>query len=181
MAVQGASREFSARFFGQMNRQEITGLLTRYLLARPGKRAKLEWSLLFASCLAGFYFPIISLPCYSYFLPFGVFLLIAGFAVHRASHAIHRHAHDKLEAIHHLLTTGIYSKLRHPGYAGLILMYLGLSLVAGTLLALLVALILSILAVLTAFKEEVVLGEKFGDQYAEYAERVPWRFVPGLF
>jgi protein-S-isoprenylcysteine O-methyltransferase Ste14 len=159
----------------------MTGLFTRYLLARPGKRAKLEWSLLFASCLGGLYFPIINLPCYSYLLPFGVLLLMAGLVVHRASHAVHRHAHDTLDAIHHLVTTGIYARLRHPGYGGLILMYLGLSLAAGTLLALLVALLLSILAVLTAFKEEAVLEEKFGEQYAQYAERVPWRFVPGLF
>jgi protein-S-isoprenylcysteine O-methyltransferase Ste14 len=159
----------------------MTGLFTRYLLARPGKRAKLEWSLLVASFLVGFYFPIIGLHWYPYLLLFGVFLLVAGFAVHRASHSVHRHAHDKLEAIDHLVTTGIYAKLRHPGYGGLILMYLGLSLVAGTLLALLVALILSILAVLTAFKEEAALEEKFGDQYAAYAARVPWRFIPGLF
>jgi protein-S-isoprenylcysteine O-methyltransferase Ste14 len=181
MISKRASREFSAGFFGQTDRNKMTGLFTRYLLARPGQRAKLEWSLLIASCLAGLYFPIVRLPCYFYLLPFGGLLLIGGFVIHRASHAVHTHAHDKLEAIHHLVTTGIYAKLRHPGYGGLILMYLGLSLAAGTLLALGVALILSIMAVLTAFKEEAALAEKFGAQYAEYEERVPWRFVPGLF
>jgi protein-S-isoprenylcysteine O-methyltransferase Ste14 len=159
----------------------MAGLFTGYLLARPGRRAKFEWPLLLASCLTGIYFPINRLPCYAYLLPFGVMLLMAGFLLHRASHAVHRHAHDKLEAIHHLVTTGIYGRLRHPGYGGLILMYLGLSLAAGSLLALLVALILSLLAVLTAFKEETVLEEKFGEQYAEYAKRVPRRFFPGLF
>ncbi len=80
-----------------------------------------------------------------------------------------------------MVTTGIYSKVRHPGYLGVILMYLGASLWFESLVPILIALLFSGLHVLTALKEEEYLLRKFGDDYRRYMERVRWRFIPGLF
>jgi len=76
---------------------------------------------------------------------------------------------------------GIYSKIRHPGYLGLILMYLGVALLFHNILADVVAVILSFLQILTALAEERFLIKKFGEEYKEYMRRVPWRFIPKVF
>ena len=157
------------------------GILDKYLLLTPGTRAKVEWSLLLAAIVAGFYFPIFTLPFLPYSRVFGVVLGICGLVVHRLSHAAHKHAHDNIDSITHLVTAGIYSKIRHPGYTGLILIYMGLSLVGGTLLALSVAFVLSALAVLTALREEVYLMKKFEGGYRDYMRQVPFRFLPKMF
>ena len=80
-----------------------------------------------------------------------------------------------------IVTTGIYSKIRHPGYLGLILMYFGVALLFHNILANIAAVILSFLQILTAFAEERFLIKKFGEEYEEYMRRVPWRFIPKVF
>jgi len=79
------------------------------------------------------------------------------------------------------VTTGIYSKIRHPGYLGLILMYLGVAFLFHNILANVVAVILSFLQILTALAEERFLIKKFGEEYKEYMRRVPWGFIPKVF
>jgi len=54
-------------------------------------------------------------------LTLGISLLILGSIIHGLSHKEHKQAHSKAEDIEKIVTTGIYSKIRHPGYLGLIL------------------------------------------------------------
>lgn len=121
------------------------------------------------------------LPLNLYFLALGISLLILGFIIHGLSHKEHKQAHSKAEDIEKIATTGIYSKIRHPGYLGLILMYLGVALLFHDILATVAAVILSFLQILIAFAEERFLIKKFGEEYEEYMGRVPWRFIPKVF
>jgi protein-S-isoprenylcysteine O-methyltransferase Ste14 len=43
------------------------------------------------------------------------------------------------------------------------------------------SLIFSALTVLIAIKEERLLLQRLGEQYKEYMQEVPWRFIPKIF
>ena len=155
-------------------------LLDRYLLAEPSRRAAAEWSILFAAGIACTlaYAPRIPFQPLSNVL--GALLLLTGFYVHYLAHKAHEKAHERYDKVEKLVTNGIYSKIRHPCYASVMLMYVGLALAWGYAYLLALALLLCLLAALTALKEEEVLKKKFGEEYEAYAKRVRWRFVPGL-
>jgi len=81
---------------------------------------------------------------------------------------------------HTLVTSGIYSVIRHPSYVGLLVYSLGWGLAfrswVGVLLAALM--IPPVLARIAA--EERLLRTEFGDEYAAYCERTS-RLIPGVF
>ena len=91
---------------------------------------------------------------------------------HGLSHKEHKQAHSKAESIEKIVTTGIYSKIRHPGYLGLILMYLGVAFLFHNILAIVGSIILSSLQILTALAEEKYLIKKLREEYEEYMRRV---------
>lgn len=91
---------------------------------------------------------------------------------------VHEKAHEKAMKIERLVTTGIYSKIRHPGYLGLILLNFGIAFAWGFLLLVVLVTFYACLSVETAKKEEEFLMEKFGAEYKKYMKRVPWRFIP---
>jgi protein-S-isoprenylcysteine O-methyltransferase Ste14 len=78
-----------------------------------------------------------------------------------------------------LISDGIYRRLRHPIYAGLILLALGWSLLTASVLALVLTGAFAVLLDLKARREEVWLRDRFPG-YAAYAARTR-RFVPGLY
>lgn len=69
-----------------------------------------------------------------------------------------------------LVTTGLYSKFRHPVYYTSILAMLGLCIFSGQLLLWLALLVLIVLEVARIRKEETVLGEAFGERYTQYKQ-----------
>jgi protein-S-isoprenylcysteine O-methyltransferase Ste14 len=71
----------------------------------------------------------------------------------------------------HLVTKGIYSKIRNPMYLGIILLHIGFPLAAKSLLTLLSALIWIPLILMWKYWEEKDLEENFGKEYAEYKSR----------
>jgi len=77
-----------------------------------------------------------------------------------------------------LLTSGIYGKIRHPQYTGLFVILFGEGIVHWPTVVSVAALpiIIAIYAVL-ARKEERDMLQEFGDEYAQYALRVPM-FMP---
>ncbi|MFZ1041961.1 MAG: isoprenylcysteine carboxylmethyltransferase family protein [Anaerolineales bacterium] len=83
---------------------------------------------------------------------------------------------DPREPVTAFVTTGPYRFTRNPIYLGFFLIYLGFTLLAGTLWGLIASpfLIWTITnAVIRA--EEIYLDEKFGEQYKQYRSRVrPW-------
>jgi protein-S-isoprenylcysteine O-methyltransferase Ste14 len=76
-----------------------------------------------------------------------------------------------------LITTGIYSRMRHPGYAAMSLMVAASALFTNYLAMYVVALGYVALISLAAVLEERELAVRFPGAYAAYCARVP-RFVP---
>lgn len=76
-----------------------------------------------------------------------------------------------------LATDGIYARVRHPQYAGFVLVMFGFLLQWPTLLTLAMFPVLVAMYVRLAWKEEREALAEFGDQYRAYMERVP-AFIP---
>ena len=77
-----------------------------------------------------------------------------------------------------LVTTGIYSIVRHPIYLGLLIITLGLVVSSGVWAQIIVWVALAVLLVYKMRWEEVLLSAKYKG-YAEYMAKVPG-IVPGL-
>ncbi|MGE5357749.1 MAG: methyltransferase family protein [Bacteroidales bacterium] len=81
---------------------------------------------------------------------------------------------------HHVVDTGPYRVVRHPGYVGSILHMFGTGLALGSLRAAAIAALVSlVLVVRTSLEDRTLHAELEG--YAEYAARVRYRLVPGLW
>ena len=78
-----------------------------------------------------------------------------------------------------LISDGIYRRLRHPIYAGIMLLGLGWALLTASVVALALALLLAVVLDLKARREEAWLTERFA-AYPTYAARTR-RFVPGVY
>ena len=84
------------------------------------------------------------------------------------------------ERQHTVVGTGIYGVVRHPMYAGNPLVNVGLSLWLGSYVAaLFAALPLGLLMVRIGLEERLLRRELPG--YREYAARVPYRLLPGVW
>jgi len=83
----------------------------------------------------------------------------------------------ELEGRGELVTVGIFSRIRHPRYAGMFCSVFGACLMAGTLLVWIVAIAWWLLTLLFIFFEERELRGRFGRAFDDYARRVP-RFLP---
>jgi protein-S-isoprenylcysteine O-methyltransferase Ste14 len=157
-------------------------LLDKYARAKSTLGMAVEYPILIGVGTAGI---VLSWPRFPFYpLPniLGVALLVTGYLIHWYAHKeMKKHgvqAHQHRTQPRTLITSGPYSKVRHPGYSGLVLIYLGFVLGFAVVWMLIPAVIFTILTCLTATKEEQLLKEPFGKEYEEYARRVPWRFVP---
>ena len=72
-----------------------------------------------------------------------------------------------------LVTTGLYARMRHPQYLGLILIIFAFLIQWPTLLTLLLAPFLILRYILLAKEEDRELEEKFGEDFSRYQERLP--------
>jgi protein-S-isoprenylcysteine O-methyltransferase Ste14 len=79
----------------------------------------------------------------------------------------------ELSAQGSLAVRGLYARMRHPRYLGMMLGVLGVCVLAGSLLLWIVAAVWWIAALVIIRIEERELRERFGAAYAAYAERVP--------
>jgi protein-S-isoprenylcysteine O-methyltransferase Ste14 len=81
---------------------------------------------------------------------------------------------------HTVATSGPYRYVRHPGYVGIIAFDLAMPLILGSLWAFIPAAITVCLAfVRTALEDKTLLEEL--DGYAEYAQQVRYRLLPGVW
>ena len=75
---------------------------------------------------------------------------------------------------------GPYRFIRHPGYAAALALFLGMALALGSLWALVPATLASAFLVLrTSWEDRLLRTELSG--YADYARRVRWPLIPGLW
>jgi protein-S-isoprenylcysteine O-methyltransferase Ste14 len=114
----------------------------------------------------------------------GLAVILAGVALRRsAARALGRHFTVGLTLLadHELIATGPYQWLRHPNYAGLLLIALGTAMMLQSPHAVGVTLVVWLpLALLRIDKEERVLRERLGDAYTEYS-RERWCLLPGVY
>jgi protein-S-isoprenylcysteine O-methyltransferase Ste14 len=81
---------------------------------------------------------------------------------------------------HIVITNGPYAYVRHPGYAGSLLAFIALPVALGSVWALVPALAGLSLWVVRTYLEDRTLHKELAD-YSQYASRVPWRLVPGIW
>ncbi|MFN2145410.1 MAG: methyltransferase family protein [Anaerolineales bacterium] len=79
-----------------------------------------------------------------------------------------------------LVDTGLYSKVRHPLYAGAVLMILGVPIALGYWPGLVPA-VISVLSLVVRIKYEEEMLVKGMAGYAEYRERVKYRLIPRIY
>ncbi len=156
-------------------------LMDRYLLLKPATRMVIEWPVLISVGVVGAIFTPYRIPFFPFSNIVGLIVFVLAMSIHMKCHLVHKQADQESEKIDKLVTIGFFSRIRHPMYSSLILVILGMTLAAGVAIMLIPALILSVLTVLTALKEEKFLVRKFGNQYVDYMSRVPYRFIPRIF
>ena len=81
---------------------------------------------------------------------------------------------------HKVITSGPYRFVRHPGYLSMILGALSASLIIGSGYSLIPGGLGIIAVVVRTYLEDQTLHEEL-DGYREYASRVRWRLVPGIW
>ena len=81
---------------------------------------------------------------------------------------------------HQVAEGGLYRHVRHPMYAGLVLISAGLCIWLGSTAALIATLVPTAILVVRILFEERMLRTKLAG-YGEYAGRVRWRLLPGVW
>jgi protein-S-isoprenylcysteine O-methyltransferase Ste14 len=84
------------------------------------------------------------------------------------------------EAGHRVVTTGPYAVVRHPMYAGYFVWLLAVPVALGSLPALVPAAVLAAAIVVRTVLEDRTLHADLPG-YPEYADKVRWRLLPGVF
>jgi protein-S-isoprenylcysteine O-methyltransferase Ste14 len=81
---------------------------------------------------------------------------------------------------HTVIMTGPYRLVRHPMYVGMILMYVSLALILGSVWALGLACVLAALIIWRTAREDQTLRHELPG-YGEYAEVTRYRLLPGVW
>ncbi len=85
-----------------------------------------------------------------------------------------------IEKTTELVTTGVYHYIRHPFYSSLLFLGWGILLKNVNWIGILLAVLTTILLIITAKKEEIENIQFFGENYQEYMKRTKM-FVPFIF
>lgn len=86
----------------------------------------------------------------------------------------------EIQQDHKVVSTGPYRYVRHPMYVGAILLMFSLPVALGSLWALISSAGLTLLVLVRTVLEDKTLREEL-EGYADYARRVRYRLVPGLW
>jgi protein-S-isoprenylcysteine O-methyltransferase Ste14 len=114
----------------------------------------------------------------------GYLLLTTGVAITAWAQSVNRFFEPgvriQTDRGHHVVDTGPYSIVRHPGYVGAVLLFAGLALSLGSWWALIPAGVATLLLVLRTHWEDRTLNAELPG-YADYAQRVRYRLLPGVW
>ena len=78
-----------------------------------------------------------------------------------------------------VISSGLYSVIRHPQYFGGVLAHIGITILLSALLSLVFTTLVILLNILISWKEEKELIKEFGEEYLNYKKKVPM-FIPKL-
>jgi protein-S-isoprenylcysteine O-methyltransferase Ste14 len=114
----------------------------------------------------------------------GYVLLMAGFGITAWAQAVNKFFEPgvriQAERGHRVIDTGPYAVVRHPGYVGACLLFVGTALSLGSFWALIPAGLASLLLLLrTRWEDRTLQAELAG--YQEYTQRVRSRWIPGVW
>jgi len=107
----------------------------------------------------------------------GVAVVVWAEAVNRFFSSVIR---IQTERGHHVITTGPYHYVRHPGYAACPFLLIGAGLALGSWLAALIGVIMVLPILRRTAQEDRILHEQLAG-YAAYAQRVRYRLFPGVW
>lgn len=79
-----------------------------------------------------------------------------------------------------VVSTGLYAIVRHPMYAGAVLLFLGAPLLLGSVFGLLLGLVLIVTIAARSLGEEAMLKREL-EGYSDYMQKVKWRMIPFVF
>jgi len=82
---------------------------------------------------------------------------------------------------HQLITTGPFAYIRNPIYTGMLGMLIATGLAAEHWIALIPAIVIFVIGMVIRIRtEEKLLRSEFGEQFEDYARRVP-AVIPGIY
>ena len=114
----------------------------------------------------------------------GYVLLLVGYWGTGWAQAVNRHFEPSVriqsDRDHHVITTGPYAYVRHPGYVFGIVLCFGLALALGSLWALVPAVLVAVVLAIRTHMEDAFLQRELPG-YAEFARRVRYKWIPGLW
>jgi len=111
--------------------------------------------------------PLKMLPYPSFQTPAGIIIGVAGILVIAKAHK----QKDGFSETDKLVTTGMYSKIRHPIYFGMMLAYIGFPIASGSMMTLASAVVWGVFALAWKRWEEKGLVKRFGNEYIEYKKK----------
>jgi protein-S-isoprenylcysteine O-methyltransferase Ste14 len=79
-----------------------------------------------------------------------------------------------------VISTGMYAVVRHPMYAGAVLLFISTPLLLGSVYGLLIGLLLIVTIAARSLGEEAMLKQEL-DGYRDYTKKVKWRIIPFVF
>jgi len=156
-------------------------VLNAFLLSNPFYRGMAEKIILVLTGICGLVFSWKAFPIFPLSHMLGGILILLAYGFHGWAHKKHKQAHKDSKEIETIVTTGAFSKIRHPLYLSIILMNIGIALAFGVMVTFIFSLLTIIHWVLTALKEEAALMKNFPAEYARYKQRVRWRMIPWIF
>lgn len=80
-----------------------------------------------------------------------------------------------------LITSGIYSFIRHPIYSGTLISVLGWTILFKSIISTIYFPLLCVLYIVATLLEEKGLTEEYGDEYLNYKKKVTKRLIPFIF
>ncbi|MBY5316853.1 isoprenylcysteine carboxylmethyltransferase family protein [Rhizobium leguminosarum] len=114
----------------------------------------------------------------------GYILMISGYLGLTWAQSVNRHFETTVriqtDRDHKVIDTGPYAIIRHPGYATALVLVFGMALSLGSLYALIPAGLIVIVLFGRTLGEEAELRKGL-EGYADYMERVRWRWIPGVW
>lgn len=114
----------------------------------------------------------------------GILILVASFALLTWSMAVNRHFEGSVRIQenrdHHVISSGPYRYVRHPGYVAVILQFIALPLALGTWAAWIPSLAGVLLYVVRTALEDATLQHELPG-YREFAQKTRYRLLPGIW
>lgn len=80
-----------------------------------------------------------------------------------------------------LVTEGLFKNVRHPHYASVIIIGIGLSFFFYSLFAFVISIIAIPIMIVSILDEERLLLRQYGKEYEEFMKKTRWRMIPKIF